>query len=116
MPEHDSRKNKITILIISSILSLIFFSLCFINPDFQITAINLIIVFFIGVWIFFSLPSYRWMIFRYDGKMIPKAFKFNLSLGLIIILFYFFALPLYIAPYYGLKYYFFDHKKPTIDK
>jgi hypothetical protein len=107
----NTPKNKKKILIISSIITFLFFALCFTNPEFKITIPNLIIVLLVGMWIFFIIPGLKCSYNEF--KQTPNAEI--IELGLIMGFIYFFMLPIFIVPILGLKYYFDGKKTPSKD-
>lgn len=98
---HDTVRTKLIVLLLSAILIGISVSLFFIDQSLSWTAEKIISCVIVNVWLFFMIPALRNSYNLNRGKSYGEWFQMGFSFGASGI-----AIPLILAPYFGLVYYF----------
>lgn len=98
---YDTVRIKLIILLLSAILIGISVFLFFIDQSLSWTTEKIISCVIVNVWLFFIIPALRNSYNLNRGKSYEEWFKMGFAFGASGI-----AIPLILAPYFGLVYYF----------
>ena len=98
---HDTAKIKLLVLFLSAILAGISVLLFFIDRSLPWTNGKIISCVIVNIWLFFMIPALRNSYNLNRGKSYGEWFKMGFDFGASGI-----AIPLILAPYFGLVYYF----------
>ncbi len=98
---HDSVKMKLLILFISAVIAGLSVILYFADASFAWGWEKITSCVLINFWLFFIAPALRGSYIRNRDKSAAEWFKTGVAIGASRIF-----LPIILAPYYGLKYYF----------
>lgn len=98
---HDTVKIKLLVLLLSTVLTGISVALFFIDRSLSWTTGKIVSCVIVNLWLFFIIPALRNSYNLNRGKSYEEWFKMGLAFGASGI-----AIPLLLAPYFGLIYYF----------
>ena len=98
---HDTVRIKLIILLLSAILTGISVFLFFIDKSLSWTTEKIISCVIVNLWLYFIIPALRNSYNLNRGKSYKEWFKMGFEFGASGI-----AIPLILAPYFGLVYYF----------
>ena len=101
----SERITKLYIFAISTLLTAFTVFLFFLDKSLEWEAIKIISCIIVGVWIFFIIPSFRYVYLKY--KNMTRDQFVNISVHIAI---YGFILPIIIAPVWGVLYFFTKYK------
>ena len=98
---HDKPKNRIMILIASSILTGVLILLFFLDNSLEWNSLKILSCIIVSLWFFFIAPTIRNSYLLNKEKSLNEWFRMGLSFGASGIIF-----PILLSPFYGIKYYF----------
>ena len=98
---HDTVRIKLIVLLLSAILVGISVFLFFVDQSLSWTTEKIVSCVIVNLWLFFIIPALRNSYNLNRGKSFAEWFKMGFAFGASGI-----AIPLILAPYFGLVYYF----------